>query len=165
MPHHHHYLFIFRLHSEYEEDTADDVGVPLYASYVEACNNRNSPVQSSQYIGKVLATAFPDVHAKRCRSETDWTKYKRRYIGLKSREQFNDGRFNSVDLTAVSGLRDMFVMEQCTEHIIIGYKTNHSVIIEVKWYQNLKIEIKVGTKIDWCTWLWYMASTSFSVWS
>ena len=109
--------------------------------------------QSSNLIGKVLKTAFQSVNAIRGQSEHDRTKHARKYTGLRLRKVEGQTEPNHNDLSVVVNylLDDMFVMEKCEQHVVVGYKTKHicqgnHVIIELRICQNLEVQISVGSK-------------------
>ena len=97
-----------------QEFPKDDVGVPVHWFYEQACKERGVTAQSSNFIGKVLKTAFQSANAIRGQNEHDRTKHARTYTGLRLR-QVEDQTEPNHDLSVVVNylLDDMFVMEKC----------------------------------------------------
>ena len=83
----------------------------LYDKYVQACLNLHLKPQSSNYVGKCVASVFPNVQAKRCRSKADWTKSERRYVGLSAKKMDENQISTSISSFPEYLQDDMFVME------------------------------------------------------
>ena len=142
----------FRLHCNYTEDEGNpSLGVELYDNYVQACIDLQLKPQSANYVGRCVSSLFPNVQAKKCRSKTDWTKFQRRYIGLKGQETKEITIATDVSAFVQHLQPGMFLIEQSSEWILIGIKTHkvcqgYNVLFELQVFKDLRIAIKAGTK-------------------